>query len=389
MKKRLPEYADAAATPTRSSRAALVGVGHLDLAGCLALGITGPVLRSTGYAWDLRKSAALLRLRGLRLRGPDPGHAPTPTAGSGSGSTRCGESLQDRRAVPSTGSPASRARPVMVGDKKIAWPSQLAIGSDGMGNSLDHIRAHHGRVDGGADPPLQAGHRGLPGPGRARPTSPVESPRGELGAPRGLRRRHPPVPGALPRPVASPTCRPPRVMSEGGMVADVIVADRLDRPRHGRCRPLMSRTRSRPLGTARCPRPRSPATRRRCAELRRSPPATRRRGPALLPMLHLVQSVEGHVTARGHRGRAPRSWTSPPPRSSGVATFYTMYKRQPDRRLPRRRLHQHAVRGHGRRRDLRAGSRSTSTSATTRRPRTARSPSSTSSATPPATTPRS
>ena len=28
----------------------------------------------------------------------------------------------------------------MVADKKIAWPSQLAIGSDGMGNSLDHIR---------------------------------------------------------------------------------------------------------------------------------------------------------------------------------------------------------------------------------------------------------
>src|SRR5690625_6887167 len=30
--------------------------------------------------------------------------------------------------------------PVMVADKKIAWPAQLAIGSDGMGNSLDHIR---------------------------------------------------------------------------------------------------------------------------------------------------------------------------------------------------------------------------------------------------------
>ena len=30
--------------------------------------------------------------------------------------------------------------PVMVGDRKIAWPAQLAIGSDGMGNSLDHIR---------------------------------------------------------------------------------------------------------------------------------------------------------------------------------------------------------------------------------------------------------
>ena len=30
--------------------------------------------------------------------------------------------------------------PVMVGDKKVAWPAQLAIGTDGMGNSLDHIR---------------------------------------------------------------------------------------------------------------------------------------------------------------------------------------------------------------------------------------------------------
>ena len=114
--------------------------------------------------------------------------------------------------------------PVMVADKKIAWPGQLAIGSDGMGNSLDHIRAHHGRVDGGADPPLQAGHRGLPGPGRARPTSPIESPRGELGCARRLRRRHPPVPGALPRPVASPTCRPWPRCARAAMVADVIVA---------------------------------------------------------------------------------------------------------------------------------------------------------------------
>ena len=30
--------------------------------------------------------------------------------------------------------------PVMVEDKKIAWPAQLALGSDGLGNSLDHIR---------------------------------------------------------------------------------------------------------------------------------------------------------------------------------------------------------------------------------------------------------
>jgi NADH:ubiquinone oxidoreductase subunit D len=31
-------------------------VAHLDLAGCMALGVTGPVLRSAGLPWDLRKS---------------------------------------------------------------------------------------------------------------------------------------------------------------------------------------------------------------------------------------------------------------------------------------------------------------------------------------------
>ncbi len=35
---------------------------------------------------------------------------------------------------------AMPAGPVMVADKKVAWPAQLAIGTDGMGNSLDHIR---------------------------------------------------------------------------------------------------------------------------------------------------------------------------------------------------------------------------------------------------------
>src|ERR1700752_1514974 len=37
-------------------KARTVGVGYLDLAGCIALGITGPVLRSTGLPHDLRKA---------------------------------------------------------------------------------------------------------------------------------------------------------------------------------------------------------------------------------------------------------------------------------------------------------------------------------------------
>jgi NADH-quinone oxidoreductase subunit E len=49
---------------------------------------------------------------------------------------------------------------------------------------------------------------------------------------------------------------------------------------------------------------------------------------ALLPMLHLVQSVEGRVTARGIEACADILGISAAD-VSGVATFYTMYKRRP------------------------------------------------------------
>jgi len=49
---------------------------------------------------------------------------------------------------------------------------------------------------------------------------------------------------------------------------------------------------------------------------------------ALLPMLHLVQSVEGRVTARGIEACADLLGISAA-EVSGVATFYTMYKRRP------------------------------------------------------------
>ena len=49
---------------------------------------------------------------------------------------------------------------------------------------------------------------------------------------------------------------------------------------------------------------------------------------ALLPMLHLVQSVEGRVTSRGIEACADLLGLSAA-EVSGVATFYTMYKRRP------------------------------------------------------------
>jgi NADH-quinone oxidoreductase subunit D len=70
--------------------------------------------------------------------------------------------------------------PVMVEDKKIAWPAQLALGSDGMGNSLDHIREimgtsmesliHHFKL-------VTEGFRVPPG----QVTVAIESPKGEMG----------------------------------------------------------------------------------------------------------------------------------------------------------------------------------------------------------------
>ena len=45
------------AARTRSCKGRTVDVGYLDLTGCIALGITGPVLRATGLPHDLRKLA--------------------------------------------------------------------------------------------------------------------------------------------------------------------------------------------------------------------------------------------------------------------------------------------------------------------------------------------
>ena len=49
---------------------------------------------------------------------------------------------------------------------------------------------------------------------------------------------------------------------------------------------------------------------------------------ALLPMLHLVQSVDGRISPKGIEACAEVLELTPA-QVSGVATFYTMYKRQP------------------------------------------------------------
>jgi len=115
-----------------------IGVGYLDLSACMALGVTGPVLRSAGLPYDVRKDDPYC---GYETYDFD---VPTTTNADSYDRTvlRFEEMYQSMRIIDQAMDrlQAMGAGPVMVEDKKIAWPAQLAIGSDGMGNSLDHIK---------------------------------------------------------------------------------------------------------------------------------------------------------------------------------------------------------------------------------------------------------
>jgi NADH-quinone oxidoreductase subunit D len=154
------------------------GIGYLDLAGATTLGISGPVLRSTGLPWDLRKMSPYC---GYEQYDFDVVTADTCDV-YGRFLIRIAELEQSLRIIEQACDKLekSQGQPVMVADKKIAWPSQLAVGNDGMGNSLDHIREIMGES-------MEAliHHFKLVTEGFQVPAGQVyvaiESPRGELG----------------------------------------------------------------------------------------------------------------------------------------------------------------------------------------------------------------
>jgi NADH-quinone oxidoreductase subunit D len=197
-----------------------VGIGYLDLAGCTTLGITGPVLRSTGLPWDLRKMSPYCGYENYEF---DVITADTCDV-YGRFLIRMAELEQSLRIIEQTLDKldALNGAPVMVADKKIAWPAQLALGADGLGNSLNHIREimgssmealiHHFKL-------VTEGFRVPAGQVYAA----VESPRGELAA-------HVVSDGGT-RPYRAHFREPSfnnlqatSAMSEGGMIADIIGA---------------------------------------------------------------------------------------------------------------------------------------------------------------------
>ncbi|PZR51841.1 NADH dehydrogenase subunit D [Xylanimonas oleitrophica] len=201
-------------------KARLTDVGTLDLAGCMALGITGPVLRSTGLPYDVRKAFPYC---GYETYDFD---VPTGTNADCYDRVviRVEECYQSLKIVEQALErlDATTGDPVMVADRKIAWPAQLAVGGDGQGNSLDHIRTIMGTSMEALIHHFKLVTEGFRVPvGQAWQT--VEHPRGELGV-------HVVSDGGTKpyrahfRDPSFNNLQAVSVMCEGGQVADVVVA---------------------------------------------------------------------------------------------------------------------------------------------------------------------
>ncbi len=195
----------------------LKNVGWIGVEGCIALGITGPLLRAAGLPWDLRKTQPYLGYEEFDFE------VPTDDRGDcwARFVVRVAEMWESLRIIEQV-LDRLEPGPTMIDDPKIAWPAKLSLGPDGMGNSLEHVQhimassmeslIHHFKI-------VTEGFRVPPG----QTYQAVESPRGELGA----------------HVVSDGGTRPYRVhfrepsfinlqgvaaLSIGGMVADVIAS---------------------------------------------------------------------------------------------------------------------------------------------------------------------
>ena len=194
------------------------GVGPLPAADALRLGVTGPTLRASGVARDVRRDEP--------YSGYDTYEFDVITREEGDCYARFEVRIEEmKQSLAIVEQCVDRLRepgPVMIEDPKVRWPAQLEVGPDGIGNSqayVTHIMEesmealiHHFKmVTEGVSVPSGEVY------------VPVESPRGELGM----------------YVVSDGTNRPYRVkirdpsfvnlqavpqMVRGGMVADTIAA---------------------------------------------------------------------------------------------------------------------------------------------------------------------
>ncbi len=197
-------------------------IAYLDLTGCMALGVTGPMLRTAGLPWDLRKSQPYCGYETYEFDVP----VRDTCDAYGRYLVRMDEIDQSLRIIEQCVDRLAGSRPaddpVMIRDAKVGWPARLSVGPDGLGPAPDHIAhimdqsmealIHHFKL-------VTEGFRVPAGQAYAA----VESPRGELGChvvsdggtrPYRVHMRDPSFNNLQSLPA----------MAEGGMVADVIAA---------------------------------------------------------------------------------------------------------------------------------------------------------------------
>ena len=214
----LPEYA-AFCNENPIFKGRMCGIGYQDLTACMALGVTGPMLRSTGYPWDLRKKQPYC---GYETYDFDVITWDTCDA-YGRFRVRLAEMWESLKIVKQCADrlEASIGQPVMVDDPVIGKPGTLSIGPDGQGQSHEHVKhimgesmealIHHFKL-------VTEGFRVPAGQAYV----PIESPKGEIGchvvSDGGLHpyRVHMRDPGfnhlqSIP------------LQCEGGMIADIVV----------------------------------------------------------------------------------------------------------------------------------------------------------------------
>jgi NADH-quinone oxidoreductase subunit D len=152
------------------------GVGVLSAEDCLALGVTGPILRSAGVSADLRKDAPYCGYETFDFEVPVADGADAYARYR----IRLDEMRESMRIVEQCLERLEEPGPVMIEDPKVAWPSKLSVGPDGIGNDPTYLRhimeesmealIHHFKmVTQGVEVPAGEVYQA------------VESPRGELG----------------------------------------------------------------------------------------------------------------------------------------------------------------------------------------------------------------
>jgi NADH-quinone oxidoreductase subunit D len=195
------------------------GVGYLGASDALALGVTGPPLRAAGVALDVRKDRPYSGYETYDFDVITRDEADCYARFE----VRLGEMRESMRIVEQCIErlPDTPGR-VMVDDPRVAWPAQLAVGPDGIGNSeayVTHIMEesmealiNHFKIvtQGVQVPPGEIYH-------------PVESARGELGYYVVSDGGHRPYRVKIRDPSFSNLEAAP-ILLEGGLIADAIAS---------------------------------------------------------------------------------------------------------------------------------------------------------------------